>query len=89
MAVDVNCHDVSPSRLSQQGVRYDSERRRCTRIQRVERCKCEPKVCLMKLPSLGIHPAEPASFLPFRAIDGGGLLIHPDLFARTDFHLFC
>jgi hypothetical protein len=20
---------------------------------------------------------------------GGGLLIHPDLFARTDFHLFC
>ena len=22
-------------------------------------------------------------------IRGGGLLIHPDLFARTDFHFFC
>src|SRR6266404_8468391 len=33
--------------------------------------------------------AEPAPFLPFRAIDGGGLLIHPDLFAQTDLRLFC
>jgi hypothetical protein len=22
-------------------------------------------------------------------IQGGGLLIHPDLFAKTNFHLFC
>jgi hypothetical protein len=29
------------------------------------------------------------SVLPFRTIDGGGLLIHPDLFVRTSFHLFC
>jgi hypothetical protein len=27
--------------------------------------------------------ADPSSFL------GGGLLIHPDLFVRTDFRLFC
>src|SRR6266436_3147605 len=33
--------------------------------------------------------AEPAPFVPFRAIDGGGLLIHPDLFAQTNSRLFC
>jgi hypothetical protein len=60
------------------------------RIRGVELANCKPKVCLMKLPNSGDSPeAEPAPFLPFRAIDGGGLLIHSDPFALIDSHLFC
>jgi hypothetical protein len=35
-------------------------------------------------------PLVPKFCLPYiRRKTGGGLLIHPDLFARTDFHFFC
>ena len=46
---------------------------------------CEPKVCIMNLSSFRDSPqAEPAPFLPIRAIDRGGLLIHPDLFGHMN-----
>jgi len=31
----------------------------------------------------------PSDDAKLAAVPGGGLLIHPDLFAPTDFHLFC
>lgn len=35
-------------------------------------------------------PLDAGGYEIFRPIArGGGLLIHPDLFAQTDFHLFC
>jgi len=55
------------------------------------RCQLSRSVAKLIVSMRGSLPsprAEPAPFLPFRAIDGGGLLNLPALFALITFHIF-